>query len=92
MLEQQELTQSSIIAEAVSIAVQRYLNALGEGTVTNVYDLVIEQVDVALLHTVMPYFHNNQVRAAKALGLSRGTLRKKLRQYFDDQYCGERKE
>lgn len=28
----------------------------------------------------------NQSRAAKALGLSRGTLRSKLKYYFDDEY------
>ena len=32
----------------------------------------------------------NQSRAAIVLGVSRGTLRTKLKRYFDDQYVGTR--
>ena len=36
---------------------------------------------VALLEIVMQFTRGNQTKAAAILGLNRGTLRKKLRQY-----------
>jgi DNA-binding protein Fis len=53
---------------------------------------VLEQVEPPLLEATMEKAKYNQVRAAKILGVSRGTLRKKLKQYFDDKYCGTRGE
>lgn len=42
---------------------------------------VIEEVESALLKAVIRATDENQGRAARALGISRGTLRKKLRVY-----------
>ncbi len=42
---------------------------------------VIEEVESALLKAVIRATNENQGRAARALGISRGTLRKKLRAY-----------
>ncbi|MGB1351145.1 MAG: helix-turn-helix domain-containing protein [Luminiphilus sp.] len=52
----------------------------GEETV-EFYNLVLAEVEEPLLRVVMEYTANNQSRAATMLGLNRGTLRKKLRQY-----------
>jgi Fis family transcriptional regulator, factor for inversion stimulation protein len=38
----------------------------------------------------MEHCKYNQSRAAIMLGISRGTLRTKLRRYFDDKYVGSR--
>ncbi len=57
---------------------------------TNLYELTLEVVEQPLFEVVMHKCKYNQVRAAKMLGLSRGTLRKKLKMYFDDKYCGTR--
>ena len=43
--------------------------------------MVIEQAEAPLLEVVMRECAGNQTRAAEALGINRGTLRKKLRQY-----------
>lgn len=69
-----------------------YLVNLEGDKLTNFYDMYLEQIEPPLLEAVMKKTKYNQVRAAKMLGISRGTLRKKLKIYFDDKYCGERGE
>ena len=63
---------------------------LSESSTTSLHELVLEQVEPPLLQATMEKAKYNQVRAAKILGVSRGTLRKKLKQHFDDKYCGTR--
>ena len=48
---------------------------------SNLYGLVIAEFEVPILETVLRYVEGNQTKAAKILGLSRGTLRKKLQHY-----------
>lgn len=45
------------------------------------YQLVLSEVEAPLLEQVMKYTRNNQTKASTMLGLNRGTLRKKLKQY-----------
>ncbi len=45
----------------------------------DIYRHVIHEVDRHLLHEVMKHFHGNQLQAADRLGISRMTLRSKLR-------------
>ena len=52
----------------------------------SVYKLVLADLEIPLLETVMRFTRNNQSEAARILGLSRGTLRKKLKQYFGSCY------
>ncbi len=47
--------------------------------------MVLAEMEVPLLRVVMRYTKNNQSKAAKILGLSRGTLRKKLAIYQIDE-------
>lgn len=56
----------------------------------NLYDLVLESVEAPLLRAVMEMTRYNQSRAARVLGVSRGTLRTKLKCYFDDEFIGTR--
>src|SRR5690606_28647828 len=49
--------------------------------VTDVYNMVLAEVEAPLLETVMNYVKGNQTKASELLGLNRGTLRKKLKQY-----------
>ncbi len=48
---------------------------------TEIYDMVISQVEEPLLRAVMTFTQGNQSRASEMLGLNRGTLRKKLYRY-----------
>ncbi len=51
----------------------------------NLYELVLEEVELPLLQIVMDFAQGNQSKAAEHLGISRGTLRKKLKHYKLDQ-------
>ncbi len=48
---------------------------------TDLYDLVLAEVEAPLFASVMQYVKGNQSKASELLGLNRGTLRKKLKQY-----------
>lgn len=58
-----------------------YFDRLNGHRPGDLYDLVIGEVEEPLLKTVMDYSRGNQSRAADILGINRGTLRKKLKQY-----------
>nr|WP_148254178.1 DNA-binding transcriptional regulator Fis [Aidingimonas lacisalsi] len=69
------------LREAVDIAMRRYFDHLDGETVTDLYTMVLAEVESPLLARVMEYADGNQTRAAEILGLNRGTLRKKLKYY-----------
>ena len=69
------------LAVCVEQSVDQYLTILDSPETANLYELVLEQMEEPLLKRVLKYVRNNQVRAAKLLGISRGTLRKKMKRY-----------
>ncbi|MDO8863874.1 DNA-binding transcriptional regulator Fis [Haliea sp. E1-2-M8] len=71
----------SHLHDAVTRAVRKYLDQLDGQATSGFYDLVLSQVEAPLLREVMQHTRNNQTRASQMLGLNRGTLRKKLKQY-----------
>lgn len=73
--------QPKSLRDHVEEAVVNYFNSLDGQPVTNVYDLVLAEVEAPLLEVVMKYCRHNQTKAANILGLNRGTLRKKLKTY-----------
>jgi len=54
--------------------------------------LVLEEIEGPLFRTVMEMTRYNQSKAARVLGVSRGTLRTKLKRYFDDEFIGTRED
>ncbi len=72
-------------------AVKGYLNSVGNKSINlNLYQLIIEEIEAPLFRTVMELTRYNQSKAARVLGVSRGTLRTKLKRYFDDEFIGTR--
>ena len=61
------------------VTVVEYVNALLAEGKPEIYRLVIHEVDRHVLHVVMRHCHGNQLQAAERLGISRMTLRSKLR-------------
>ena len=60
----------------------RYFNQLDQkNTPIGVYQLVLNEVEPPLLRSVMKFSNNNQSKAAKILGINRGTFRTKLKKY-----------
>lgn len=68
----------------------QYLKSTKLNNQGNLHEIYLSEVEQPLLEAVMSQTKYNQVRAAKMLGISRGTLRKKLKQHFDDKYVGTR--
>lgn len=70
-----ELTLAEYIKKKTSV----FLASHDQNVVPlNVYHTVINEVECAVIESVMEYVGNNQVQAAKILGINRNTLRKKL--------------
>lgn len=77
-----ELTQKNQpLHDSVRQSLENYLKQLNGQLPSNLYELILAEVEAPLMEAVMEYTKNNQSRAAIVLGLSRGTLRKKLKQY-----------
>ena len=69
------------LRDSVERALQNYFDNLDGQPVSDVYNMVLSEVEAPLLETVMKYTRDNQTKASTVLGLNRGTLRKKLKQY-----------
>ncbi len=69
------------LRECVKDSIQRYFSQLEGHDPVNIYDMVLAEVEVPLLETMLRYTRGNQSKAALLLGISRGTLRKKLKTY-----------
>ena len=59
----------------------KYLKQLDNTNIDNLYEMVLAEVEAPLLEEVMTFTRGNQTRAAIMMGINRGTLRKKLKQY-----------
>jgi Fis family transcriptional regulator len=62
-------------------ALQSYFETLNGHKPAHLYELVMRQVEEPLFKVVMSHVHGNQSRAATILGINRGTLRKKLKEF-----------
>jgi|SRR5450631_754053 len=62
-------------------ALQSYFETLNGHKPARLYDLVMREVEEPLFKVVMGHVHGNQSRAAVILGINRGTLRKKLKEF-----------
>ena len=69
------------LCEQVTQALEHYFAQLDGQEVIDLHSLVIREVEKPLLEAVLNHTKSNQSKAAKMLGLSRGTLRKKLATY-----------
>lgn len=74
-------TQNQSLRDSVEQAMENYFQHLDGQPASNVYDMVLSEVEAPLLEVVLKYTRHNQTRASQVLGLNRGTLRKKLKQY-----------
>ena len=88
---QDVLQGNEALSQQVISSVKNYLANVGSKDANlNLYQLVVEEVEAPLFRTVMELTRYNQSKAARVLGVSRGTLRTKLKRYFDDEFIGTR--
>lgn len=77
-----ELTQKNQpLHDSVRQSLENYISLQKGQLPNNLYELILAEVEAPLMEAVMEYTKGNQSRAAIVLGLSRGTLRKKLKMY-----------
>ena len=60
---------------------ENYFRHLDGHEVSELFDLVMAEVEAPLLESVLAHTNGNQSRAAAILGINRATLRKKLKRY-----------
>lgn len=81
-------TEMVSLRQHVLGALDRYFNYLEGDEPVGVHNLVLEEVESALYEAIMKFTKGNQSRAALLLGVSRGTLRTKLKYYFNTTHVG----
>ena len=69
------------LSSTVRKMMKQYFKDLDGEDVTNIYDMVVANIERPLLEVVLHHAEGNQTRAAELLGLNRNTLRKKLNQH-----------
>ena len=69
------------LSEQVKTCLSQYFSDLDGDLPENLYERVVHEFEKPLLELTLRYVKNNQVKAAQALNLNRGTLRKKLTFY-----------
>lgn len=74
----ESLPMQPALGECAARAVRRYLSDLGDSQAAGLYRLVLAEIEVPLFTEVMRHCGGNQTRAARILGITRATLRKKL--------------
>jgi Fis family transcriptional regulator len=62
-------------------ALDKYFADLDGHAAGELYQLMLGEVERPLLERVMHHTRGNQTQASQLLGINRGTLRKKLKQY-----------
>jgi Fis family transcriptional regulator len=62
-------------------ALEKYFADLDGHAPGELYQLMLGEVERPLLEKVMQHTGGNQTQASQLLGINRGTLRKKLKQY-----------
>ena len=60
---------------------RKYFQELDGEKPTDVYGMVLKEVELPLLEIVMKECNENQSKASKILGMNRGTLRSKLKEH-----------
>lgn len=60
---------------------RQYLDDMGSTPPDNLHAVITGEVEKALIETVLAHTGNNQSRAAEILGMTRTTLRSRIRRY-----------
>lgn len=78
---EQGATPHAPLSECVREAINAYLQQLDGVEMSDLYAMVMREVEAPMLEAVLEYARGNQSKAAHVLGMNRGTLRKKIKLY-----------
>jgi Fis family transcriptional regulator len=73
--------QTITLKQVVKDTLRNYFSNIGNEQPVDFYSILLEEIERPLLEVLINHTHYNQVKMANILGISRGTLRKKLKQY-----------
>jgi len=82
----QSTKQDQGLQDLVYGLVIRFLADNKGKSIDDLYDMILSEVEPPLLQAVMEKKRGNQLQASRMLGISRGTIRKKLQRYFGTKY------
>ena len=69
------------LREFVSESVAQYLHDMGNTPPDDLHQRIMTEVEAPLIATVLEHTGGNQSRAAEILGMTRSTLRNRVRRY-----------
>ena len=69
------------LSDQVEKSMRKYFRELDGEKATNIYKMVLKEVELPLLEAVMKECKGKQTLASQLLGLNRGPWRTKLKQY-----------
>jgi Fis family transcriptional regulator len=70
-----------ILRDYVEQTLDDYFTNLDGHKPANLYEMVLQEIEAPLIKSVLKYTDQNQSIAATILGISRGTLRKKMQSF-----------
>ncbi len=86
------MLDQATLSDSISDLISTQLDHKKTRKISNLYKSILDVIEPPMLDAIMVFTRYNQSKAAKCLGLSRGTLRRKLIQHFGDKYCASREE
>lgn len=73
--------QAIPLREHVQATIRQYLEDMGNTEPEHVYRRLLSEIEPPLIEEILRYAGGNQSRSARILGMTRNTLRSKLRRY-----------
>ncbi|HEY2335924.1 MAG TPA: helix-turn-helix domain-containing protein [Burkholderiales bacterium] len=74
------MSRSNELADCVKRSLERYFKDMDGEKPTSIYDMVLKNIEKAMIETVLGKANGNQTLAAEMLGINRNTLRSKMQQ------------
>lgn len=72
---------STDLPACINAKLEQYFKQLNGAQTNNVHKMVMQETEAATIGFVLDFNKQNQSKTAQILGINRGTLKKKIKQY-----------